>query len=147
MPEVDSSYKFAGGGILSTTGDLLKFGNHMLNAYQDNVSADAYKLLKSSTIKSLLWMPQSDIPKKDKILEAVDISRSQFYYGMGWVVSLNNNTNRLESVHHTGGAVGASSCLFIVPDEGVVVAVLCNSQSLNGIVKFSQSISEVFHSV
>lgn len=109
--------------------------------------ADAYKLLKSSTIKTLLWMPQSDIPKKDKILEAVDISRSQFYYGMGWVVALNNNTNRLESVHHTGGAVGASSCLFIVPDEGVVVAVLCNSQSLGEIAKFTQSVAKVFHSV
>jgi hypothetical protein len=129
----------------------LRFGNHMLNAYQDNSPADAYKLLTSSTIKSLLWSPQSNMPKKDShLVGAIDFSKSTVSYGMGWVVSYNNNTGNLECVHHTGGAVGASSCLLIVPGEGssrpggLVVAVLCNSQNVAEIVKFTQSISKVF---
>ena len=33
-PYVDNSYKWAGGGFLSTVGDLVKFGNAMLYSYQ-----------------------------------------------------------------------------------------------------------------
>ena len=33
-PFVDNSYKWAGGGFLSTTIDLVKFGNAMLYSYQ-----------------------------------------------------------------------------------------------------------------
>ena len=33
-PYVDNSYKWAGGGYLSTVGDLVKFGNAMLYSYQ-----------------------------------------------------------------------------------------------------------------
>lgn len=34
MPAVDNSLKWAGGGFLSTVGDLLQFGNAMLYSYQ-----------------------------------------------------------------------------------------------------------------
>ena len=33
-PYVDCSYKYAGGGFLSSVGDLLRFGNAMLYSYQ-----------------------------------------------------------------------------------------------------------------
>lgn len=33
-PNVDNSYKWAGGGFLSTVSDLLSFGNAMLYSYQ-----------------------------------------------------------------------------------------------------------------
>jgi hypothetical protein len=50
--------------------------------------------------------------------------------------------------YHTGGAVGASSCLLIVPNENqnenIVVAVLCNSQDLSEISKFTYEISKIF---
>ena len=55
VPFVDNSYKWAGGGILSTVLDLVKFGNHMLTFYQND--DDQKKLfLKQSTIKNLLWV-------------------------------------------------------------------------------------------
>ena len=38
-PYVDNSYKWAGGGFLSTVTDLAKFGNAMLFAYQHNNSS------------------------------------------------------------------------------------------------------------
>ena len=34
VPAVDNSLKWAGGGFLSTVGDLLQFGNAMLYSYQ-----------------------------------------------------------------------------------------------------------------
>lgn len=34
VPFSDNSYKWAGGGFVSTVGDLLKFGNSMLYSYQ-----------------------------------------------------------------------------------------------------------------
>merc|ERR1711902_250624 len=40
-PSVDNSYKWAGGGFLSTVGDLLKFGNAMLYSYQQNGNGSA----------------------------------------------------------------------------------------------------------
>ena len=33
-PHVDNSWKYAGGGFISTVGDLAKFGNAMLYSYQ-----------------------------------------------------------------------------------------------------------------
>ena len=38
-PHVDNSYKWAGGGFLSTVGDLLKFGNIMIYSYQVIITA------------------------------------------------------------------------------------------------------------
>ena len=34
VPYVDNSWKWAGGGFLSTVGDLLRFGNAMMYSYQ-----------------------------------------------------------------------------------------------------------------
>ena len=34
VPYVDNSWKWAGGGFLSTVGDLLHFGNAMMYSYQ-----------------------------------------------------------------------------------------------------------------
>lgn len=53
-PYVDCSYKYAGGGILSTIPDLLRFGNIMLYSYLDDGKSPGY--LKSSTV-DLLWSP------------------------------------------------------------------------------------------
>jgi hypothetical protein len=37
-PHVDNSYKWAGGGVLSTVSDLLSFGNAILYSYQVKTS-------------------------------------------------------------------------------------------------------------
>lgn len=65
---------------------------------------------------------------------------------MGWVLLVNEMTKELECAYHTGGAVGASSCLLIVPNEksSMVVAVICNSQNVSEIVKFTKSVSQIF---
>lgn len=51
----DSSYKWAGGGLISTVQDLLKFGNLMLYCYQQD-EKDKPGYLKKETVQRL-WTP------------------------------------------------------------------------------------------
>lgn len=113
-------------------------------------------MIKSSTIKSLLWSPQSTIPLENKRGEknyfATDLD-STVSYGMGWFIVQRKNDSSLKYVYHTGGACGATSCLLIKPyenspneniDGGVVVAVLCNSQDVAEISKLTFKLASVF---
>lgn len=120
---------------MSTVGDLLKYGNNLLKSYQNK--EDTY--LNSTTLKSHVWSPQSQPPKDESP------------YGLGWHLKLDKE-KKLKYVYHTGGAVGATTCLLIVPNDekndcdvnGLVVSVLCNSQDTRDIVKFSLRIAEIF---
>ena len=113
-------------------------------------------MIKSSTIKSLLWSPQSTIPLENKRGEknyfATDLD-STVSYGMGWFIVQRKNDSSLKYVYHTGGACGATSCLLIKPyenspneniDGGVVVAVLCNSQDVAEISKLTFKLASIF---
>ena len=67
-PYVDNSCKWAGGGILSTTGDLLKFGNAMLFSYQQKKKEDCEEgYLKAETMRQL-WEPVIRMAKDPKNL-------------------------------------------------------------------------------
>ncbi|KAG9340709.1 hypothetical protein JZ751_020299 [Albula glossodonta] len=141
-PYVDNSYKWAGGGFLSTVGDLLLFGNAMLYSYQMAQVKDVTSLLpgflKPETAK-IMWAPV------DKTEASWD---KDGLYGMGWLVvekqqDYGQCRSRRHYVSHTGGAVGASSVLLVLPSEpveprgkptappkGVVVTIITNMQSV-----------------
>lgn len=141
-PYVDNSYKWAGGGFLSTVGDLLLFGNAMLYSYQLIDMTDTSGLLpgflKPHTAKAL-WAPV------DKTEASWD---KDGRYAQGWLVvekqqKYGQCRMRRHYVSHTGGAVGASSVLLVLPSErlkasgqkatppqGVVVAIMTNMQSV-----------------
>lgn len=148
VPEVDSSYKYAGGGILSTTGDLIKFGNYMLDLYQSNLRHGEKLLIRPETIKSLIWSAHSEIPIRNNEDKFIEINSIKTSYGLGWFLDIDKHSNQLEYAYHTGGAVGASSCLLISPNRtkngGVVVSVLCNTQDVKKIVQFTKSVSQIF---
>ncbi|NXN78536.1 LACTB protein, partial [Bombycilla garrulus] len=145
-PYVDNSYKWAGGGFLSSVGDLLKFGNALLYSYQ----AGQFKTrngkllpgyLKPGTV-AMMWTP---VPKTE-----VSWDRDG-KYAMGWAVVEKNQQHgccrqQRHYASHTGGAVGASSVLLILPEElepaalaagpsapprGVIVTIICNMQSVS----------------
>lgn len=101
-PYVDNSYKWAGGGFLSTSEDLARLGRNLL----------AGRLLKPETIE-LLWKPQ--ILKNG---ESTD-------YGIGWGTIRDAQGRRI--VGHTGGAMGGTSYLIIYPAEHLVLALIVNS--------------------
>ncbi|XP_035251773.1 serine beta-lactamase-like protein LACTB, mitochondrial isoform X1 [Anguilla anguilla] len=141
-PYVDNSYKWAGGGFLSTVGDLLLFGNAMLYSYQvahvKNVKGLLPGFLKPETVRAV-WAPV------DKTEGSWD---KDGLYGMGWLVvekqqNYGHCRSRRHYVSHTGGAVGASSVLLVlpsdpveprgnspVPPKGVVVTIIANMQSV-----------------
>ncbi|XP_034144328.1 serine beta-lactamase-like protein LACTB, mitochondrial [Esox lucius] len=142
-PYVDNSYKWAGGGFLSTVGDLLLFGNALLYSYQVAHLKDSTDLLpgflKPETAQAL-WAPV------DKTEASWD---KDGLYAQGWLVvekeqKYGQCRSRRHYVSHTGGAVGASSVLLVLPSgtaqhpqgqtaglpQGVVVTIITNMQSV-----------------
>ena len=110
-PFVNNSYKWAGGGFLSTTEDVLRFANAHLD--------DGF-LSKSS--RELLFTEQ-----KTRDGEGVG-------YGFGWFIRTRDDGRRLLS--HSGGSVGGTSLMVMEPETRVVVVGLINLTGAdNGVVR------------
>lgn len=99
-PEVDNSYKWAGGGFLSTTEDMVRFAHAHLYPTE----------LKSETV-ALLWRSQKDA-------EGVPTN-----YGLGWASGEEHGS---DWVGHNGGSVGGSTRFRIYLDQKIVVALVAN---------------------
>lgn len=101
-PYVDNSYKWAGGGFLGNTEDLVRFGFAIMKP----------GFLQQGTINTL-FTPQ-------KLRDG-----SSTNYGMGWGTSADPQGRRV--VAHTGGSVGGRAVLILYPEQDVVVAMLSNA--------------------
>ncbi|MEX2116692.1 MAG: serine hydrolase domain-containing protein [Bacteroidota bacterium] len=101
-PFVDNSYKWAGGGFLSTTEDLLKFGNAMMS----------HAFLKPETTSMMFTSQKLNDGRETR-------------YGIGWFVRQDAKGRRV--VTHSGGSMGGTANLLLYPNEGIVVALLVNS--------------------
>ena len=101
-PYVDNSYKWAGGGFLSTAEDLARLGRNLL----------AGRVLSRNTV-DLLWTSQTT--RDGKLSE----------YGIGWSVR-RDSAGRLV-IGHTGGAMGGTGNFIIYPEQHLVLALLINS--------------------
>lgn len=108
-PYVNNSYKWAGGGFLSTTADVLRFANAHLH--------DGY-LSKAS--RELLFTEQ-----QTRDGEGVG-------YGFGWFVQQDDAGRRLLS--HAGGSIGGTSLMIMEPETRVVVVGLINLSGANNAV-------------
>jgi serine beta-lactamase-like protein LACTB, mitochondrial len=100
-PFVDNSYKWAGGGFLSSAEDLVRFGSALLEP----------GFLKRDSLQ-LLFTPQKT---KDG---------QETNYGMGWFIG--KSTSGQKIFEHSGGSVGGTSELILYPDVHMVVAMLTN---------------------
>jgi CubicO group peptidase (beta-lactamase class C family) len=100
-PYVDNSYKWAGGGFLSTTEDLVKFGNSMLNA----------NILTEKTLSELITSQRT-------------LDGKETGYGIGWFTGVNEFGRKYFG--HAGGSIGGCGNLLIYPDKKLVLAVLTN---------------------
>ena len=110
-PWVDNSYKWAGGGFLSTTGDVLAFANAHLD---DEFLSEASR--------KLLFTEQ-----RTRDGEGVG-------YGLGWFIRTREDGRRLLS--HSGGSVGGTSLMVMEPESRVVVVGLINlTRANNGVVR------------
>ncbi|NND73093.1 MAG: beta-lactamase family protein [Rhodothermales bacterium] len=99
-PYVDNSYKWAGGGFLSTTEDLIRFGQAHLDG-----------ILDEATIE-ILWTPQNLI------------DGSSTNYAIGWSSGTDNNGRFW--VGHNGGSVGGTTRFRIYPQQEIIVAAVTN---------------------
>lgn len=100
-PYVDNSYKWAGGGFISTTTDLVKFGEaHMAPGF-----------LSEATLKEFTT---------SQTLNNGDSTN----YGVGWSVLKDHG---LKGYGHGGGSVGGITAFRVYPSEKMVVVILSNS--------------------
>ena len=78
-PHVDNSYKWAGGGFLSTVTDLVKFGNAMLYSYQyqenpiQQLSANDTRETTTDDPQETTNLKTKEIPKADRSTMAQDV--------------------------------------------------------------------------
>ena len=100
-PYVDNSYKWAGGGFLSTPEDLVRFGSAMLQP--GVLNADALKTMFT--------------PQKTKNGEPIT-------YGIGWFIRKSHSGKPVYG--HSGGSVGGTSQLILYPESHLVIAMTCN---------------------
>lgn len=98
----DTSMKIPGGGLLSTPSDLVRFA----------IAVNTGKILSSESLEKM-WTSQTTT------------SGGSTDYGLGW--RLGKRGGR-QAVWHTGGQSGTSTILFLLPESGTAVAVMCNLQ-------------------
>lgn len=121
-PYVDNSYKWAGGGFLSTPADLIRFGFALLDG----------ELLEPGTV-DLMWTSLR--------LE----SGEETGYGLGW--SVGEDAAGRPMVGHTGGSVGGTTSYAIFPERRMVVAVTSNVSGADGLSSLALELAGVFRPV
>lgn len=103
---VDNSYKWAGGGLLSTPTDLVRFGTGILR----------HSVLKKETA-DLLFTPQ------------LLLNGSNTYYGLGWRIGTDNQNRKI--IHHGGTIDGGRTFLILYPENDLVIAITANMSGVN----------------
>ena len=115
-PPVDNSYKWAGGGYLSTPTDLVRFAlAHLRPGF-----------LGERTVRRL-WTGQHT---RDG---------AETGYGIGWTVG--KDFDEHDVVSHTGSSVGGRAILLVYPESRVVVALAANMSG----VRFGNLPQDVAH--
>lgn len=157
-PYVDNSYKWAGGGYLSTPTDLARFGLAVLAS----LDPEREGILEPETVRAL-WRSQETA------------SGEETDYGMGWrtydeyLEEAKGGTEEPERederdaerpardgggaaasglprlVGHGGGSVGGTTAFLLWPREGVVVAVTANLSDAE-LGEVPMEIGRLFHS-
>ena len=104
-PEVSNEFKVAGGGFISTSEDLIRFGNEIMNP----------KLLSKESVEELLT---------PLVLSNGELTG----YGVG--IGIAKSMNGTPKYSHSGGGIGTTSLLLMYPEEGIVIAILTNRSQL-----------------
>lgn len=117
---VDSSYKWAGGGILSTAEDLVRFGSAHLKP----------GFLKAETLDSMFTSQRTSDGKETSV-------------GIAWRIGTDTAGRRI--VHHAGSIAGGRAVVVVYRDSGVVVALLSNlSDTPQAVERTAMTIAEYF---
>ncbi len=102
-PMVDNSYKWAGGGFLSTPSDLVRFGQaHLAPGFLTEESLET--LFTSQTLQN----------------------GNATGYGVGWRIQRLGGEDGPVVYRHGGSSTGGKTSLILVPEAKVVTALLAN---------------------
>lgn len=108
-PETNSSYKWAGGGLVSTPTDLVRFGNALLGS--DLVSEES---------RAVMFTPRT----------TADGEINPQYYGLGWRIGglyyPRGSDNIIPLINHGGTAMGGTAIVLLQPESGIVIAMTAN---------------------
>jgi CubicO group peptidase (beta-lactamase class C family) len=116
-PYVDNSYKWAGGGFLSTPEDLVRFGRAHLRP----------GFLRAATLAEL------QEPQTLRNGESTG-------YGIGWRRYPQDDGD--QALGHSGGSVGGTTLLLLVPEHDLVVAGVVNISGPAG--RIVEEVAEIF---
>jgi CubicO group peptidase (beta-lactamase class C family) len=116
-PLHDTSMKIAGGGLLSTSEDLVRFG----------IAVQTGKLLKKATL-DVMWT------------QGQTTAGEATGYGLGWGVQPPQEGMR--RISHNGNQIGASGGFIIIPEVELTYAVLTNLEDVE-IPRFTRGIAQI----
>ncbi len=100
--DTDVSWKLPGGGFISTATDMARFGLGMVTG-----------TLVDDATRERMWTMQRTRDGKETT------------YGLGFGVGEFDGTRAIE---HSGAQEKAATHLLLLPDRGVVVAIMCNTE-------------------
>ena len=118
-PKVDNSYKWAAGGFISNSADMVKF---IQNFYRSS-------FISKSSIKEI----QAPLSLKNG---------KSTNYGLGW--RHQKDFWRNDIIGHSGGSVGGRAMLIHYPEKTVTVAILVNSSSGGNLNQLAKRIASRF---
>ncbi len=109
----DTSMKTPGGGLVSTPVDLVRFA----------IAVQSGKIVKKETLRQM-WTAGKTKDGQETV------------YGFGWEV---REVRGMKIYAHGGNQSGASSLLDVLPEKGVVIAIMTNLQDIR-LVEMMQGI-------
>ncbi|MBL4790529.1 MAG: beta-lactamase family protein [Kordiimonadaceae bacterium] len=114
-PHTDHSYKWAGGGMVSTPTDLVKIGMALIKG---DLLSDAAKAEMLTRRK----------------LKSGDLNAQN--YALGWRIRNigfpTNESEKMEVISHGGSPFAGQAMILIVPEADIVVALALNAQTEAG---------------
>lgn len=114
-PETNSSYKWAGGGLVSTPSDLVRFGSALLDGK-----------LVGAGMRRVMFTPREIAPGR----------ANEQNYGLGFraggLYYPRDSENLIPLIQHGGTAPGGVSILLLQPESGIVIAMTANSSGRGG---------------
>ncbi|MGB5436594.1 MAG: serine hydrolase domain-containing protein [Maribacter sp.] len=115
---VNNRYKLAGGGYVSTSGDIAKFGQAYLKK----------EILDDDVIS--------------QFITSVKLKGKATFYGLGWQVSQDKAGRSYFG--HIGNGVGGYSNLFVYPEKRMVFSILINCTN-PGVQEELDMVVDIFH--
>jgi len=115
---VDTSYKVPSGGLCGTAPDLAKFA----------AAIESGRLITPATFEQMATV------------QVVGGQPNSDSYGLGWMITADPSGRR--EVWHTGGQQRVSTILYMLPDQGFAVAILCNQENA-GLFNLSRQIASL----